>query len=143
MAVAAAQHGFRVTAIDISATALAQAQLREGASNVTWVLDDALALRVQGRFDITHDRGCLHILPETQHARYAASVAERVTPGGWLALVVHDPTDKTPRGTRRFTRDELAALLGPAFTHREERAATLGGSADARVPARLHLFQRV
>ena len=142
MAVAAASRGFRVTAIDVSAAALSSAQQREGAADVTWVLDDVLAPHLQGQFDIAHDRGCLHLLPDTQHARYVASLAARVAPGGWLAIVAHDPADATPRGTRRFTREQIAALFAPAFTVRDESPATLGGHAHAPVPARLYLLAR-
>lgn len=143
MAIAAAARGFRVTAIDVSTAALAQAQQHAGAADVTWVLDDVLAPRVQGHFDVAHDRGCLHVLPDTQHARYVASLADRIAPGGWLALVTHDPSDATPRGTRRFTRDQLSALFAPAFVLRDQRPATLGGAVTQPVPARLTLLQRV
>lgn len=142
MAVAAASRGFRVTAIDVSATALAIAQERPGADGVTWVLDDVLDSRVKSRFDVVHDRGCLHVLPEAQHVRYARALAARVPSGGWLAVVTHDPGDPTPRGTHRFTREAVAALFAPAFTLRDERGTALGGSQEAPVPARLYLLER-
>ncbi len=142
MAVAAASRGFNVTAIDVSVAALTRAEQRQGAHDVTWVLDDVLASRVQSHFDVAHDRGCLHVLPEGQHARYVQALAARVVPGGWLALVTHDPADPTPRGTHRFTRTSLAALLAPAFVLRDERGTALGGPPEAPVPARLYLFER-
>lgn len=138
MACAAATQGFRVTAIDISAAALATAREKSGATEVSWVLDDVTASRLLGRFTVAHDRGCLHLLPVQQHARYAASLAERVAAGGWLAVVVHDPDDRAARGTHRFTRDTLASLFVPAFTHHAERPTTLG----ANVPARIHWLRR-
>jgi 3-polyprenyl-4-hydroxybenzoate decarboxylase len=142
VAIEAARRGFRVTAIDVSRAALEKAQAHDPKQLVTWVLDDVLAPRVQGRFAVVHDRGCLHVLPATQHARYAATIASRVARGGWYALAVHDPNDATPRGTHRFTRDALAALFRSAFTHEGESPTTLGGEGTAAVPAKVHWLRR-
>ncbi|HEY0479279.1 MAG TPA: class I SAM-dependent methyltransferase, partial [Kofleriaceae bacterium] len=129
VAVAAAQRGFDVTAIDIAPSALGRARERAdaaGVRSVVFVLDDATAPRLAGSFDVAVDRGLLHCLPRAEHTAYAASMAALVAPGGTLLVVAHQPGGEV--GTHPLTAGELCALL-PAFELVRAAPTTLAGAA--------------
>jgi 2-polyprenyl-3-methyl-5-hydroxy-6-metoxy-1,4-benzoquinol methylase len=115
-AIAACDLGFSVIAADVSPRALQIAAERAGGRPITWIHDDVLATRLRGAFDVVLDRGLLHVLPAARHADHAAAVAGLVRPGGALLLKVHSAAEPGDHGTRRFTREEIAALFAPAFT---------------------------
>ena len=128
VAMAAAQHGFRVTATDVAPSALGRARDRAdraGACSILFVLDDITDTRLDGGFDVAVDRGLLHTLPHERWAAYAAGVTRLVTPGGTLLLVVHEPGAQL--GTQPVTAGELRALL-PAFDLVRTTPAALSGS---------------
>lgn len=135
VAVAAAQLGFEVTAVDIAPSALGRARDRAeavGARAIAFVLGDVTALRLGGlgaAFDVAVDRGLLHCLPPEQRARYAVAVAALVAPGGTLWIVAHAPGAEL--GTYPVTGDELRALL-PAFELRCTAPTALAGGAAQR-----------
>jgi SAM-dependent methyltransferase/3-polyprenyl-4-hydroxybenzoate decarboxylase len=137
VAIAAAQRGFRVTAIDIAPSALGRARARadrDGARAIVFVLDDITAPRLEDahagepgrRFDVIVDRGLLHGLPPAQRAAYAAGVTRLASPGGTLLVVGHEPD--TLLGTYPVTADELCALL-PGFRLVRTAPTTLAGAA--------------
>ena len=129
VAVAAAQRGFEVTAVDIAPSALGRARERAeaaGARSIVFVLDDAAAPRLAGAFDVAVDRGLLHCLPLARRAGYAAAVTARVAPGGTLLIVAHPPG--ADLGTWPIGADELVALL-PAFALVRTVPIALAGAA--------------
>ena len=83
---------------------------------IVFVRDDVLATSLTGSFDLVIDRGLLHVLPVDRHADYAAAVRRLVRPGGLLLLKVHAEDEPADHGTRRFSRADVAALFGDAFT---------------------------
>jgi 3-polyprenyl-4-hydroxybenzoate decarboxylase/SAM-dependent methyltransferase len=141
VAIAAAQRGFRVTAIDVAPSALARARARAdqaGARAIVFVLDDITAPRIGGEydassaaghgdgFDVAVDRGLLHGLPRDRWPAYAAGVTALVAAGGTLLLVAHEPGAQL--GTQPLAADELRALL-PAFELVRTAPTTLAGAA--------------
>ena len=85
-----AEQGWRVTAVDISPTAIARAAEADGDPHhrVTWVAEDLATWRTQETFDLVtasffHSR---IDLPRTEILRRAAG---RIRPGGHLLLVSH------------------------------------------------------
>jgi 3-polyprenyl-4-hydroxybenzoate decarboxylase/SAM-dependent methyltransferase len=131
VAVAAAQRGFEVTAIDIAPGALGRARERAeaaGASPIVFVLDDVTASRLAARravFDIAVDRGLLHSLSLARRADYAVAVSGFVEIGGTLLVVAHQPGGDP--GTHPVTADELRMLL-PAFDLVRATPTTLAGA---------------
>jgi SAM-dependent methyltransferase len=127
VAIEAARRGFRVTATEISASALAHARDASRAAGVPvlCVLDDAIASHVDGDFDVVVDRGLLHCLPPSQRPAYAEAVTARTRPGGTLLVVVHQTGELA---THPLKADELRALL-PAFELESTTATTLSGGA--------------
>jgi len=143
VAIAAAHHGYAVTAIDVAPSALGQARDRAGkaARSIVFVLDDitapkldhgaagdfrgVFADRVGGAFDVAVDRGLLHVLPRDRWAAYAAAVTSLIAPGGVLLVVAHPPGAEL--GTIAVTADELRALL-PDFELVGIAPTTLAGA---------------
>jgi len=133
VAIAAAQCGFRVTAIDVAPGALGRARDRAdhaGARSIVFVLDDITAPRLDGGpergFDVAVDRGLLHCLPRDRWPAYATGATGLVAPGGTLLVVAHQPG--TQLGTTPVTADELRALL-PTYELVRTTPTTLAGAA--------------
>ena len=57
-----------ITVVDISEVALERAKKRLGkiALNVTWILSDVLDINSSEKYDLWHDRACLHFLTAAQ-----------------------------------------------------------------------------
>jgi 3-polyprenyl-4-hydroxybenzoate decarboxylase len=130
VAVAAAQLGFEVTAVDIAPSALGRARDRAeaaGARGIALVLSAVAALGAgpdHAAFAVAVDRGLLHCLPVDQRAAYAAAVAALVAPTGALLVAAHAPGAEL--GTHPVTADELRAML-PAFELVRTAPITLAG----------------
>jgi thioredoxin reductase/SAM-dependent methyltransferase len=116
--------GWRVTAVDLSATALeraaghAAAAGADVASRVEWLRADVTAGMSEGK---TYDLVTSHFLhlDGDQRRELFARLATAVAPGGTLLLVGHDLSDPDS-GARRphqpdlfFTADQVAASLDP------------------------------
>ncbi|CAM2908274.1 MULTISPECIES: class I SAM-dependent methyltransferase [Streptomyces] len=114
--------GWRVTAVDVAATALHRAQqhaLASGgpaaAERIDWQQADLLHWTPEHRFDLVTSQ-YVH-LPgprETFFRRLAAAVA----PGGTLLIVGHDPADRHtaaqgPGADAYVTAEDIAAVLDP------------------------------
>lgn len=126
-----------VTVVDVSAAGMDIARARLGADGdgVTWVVTDLLDWRPARTFDLWHDRAVLHFLTADGDRRaYAQLAARTVAPGGWIVIggfAPDGPTSCSGLPVRGASGDELAALLGPAFTPVSERTAvhvTPGGN---------------
>ncbi|WP_082159262.1 bifunctional 2-polyprenyl-6-hydroxyphenol methylase/3-demethylubiquinol 3-O-methyltransferase UbiG [Micromonospora sp. HK10] len=105
-----AERGWRVTAVDISPTALDRASRREHTGRVDWVRADLTSWAPAERhFDLVsahyvHPAGS----PEELVDRLAAGVA----PGGTLLIVGHAPGESSPHAPRsHVTAEQLAAGL--------------------------------
>ncbi len=91
-AVFMASRGCRVTAVDISGTALemARRKAREAGVEVEFVEGDVFELEPAERpYDFVFDRGLLHHLPVFRFEEYKKLVADRVAPGGRFHLICH------------------------------------------------------
>lgn len=105
-----ARQGFDVTAIDISPTALSQAEekARKAGVSVRWVLADVLALPHLESFDFIYDRGCYHNVRDQSLTAYIEAVRRLSHPGTKFLLV-------------SARRDETAAADAPGVTEEELR----------------------
>lgn len=84
-----AQHGFTVTGLDISPTALITAERRsvDAHVNVRFAASDATVLDgYDGKFDTVIDSGCYHCLDDAGRAAYARAVHRATRPGATLLL---------------------------------------------------------
>lgn len=134
--------GWQVTAVDISAVALARGAARaaeagaETAQRITWLRADLTGwVPVSARYDLVSVQ-FMHLPAETRDElfrRLAASVA----PSGFLLIVGHHPSDlqttamRPPAPELFFTAADVAALLDP---HRWEIVVSAARGRDAADP---------
>ncbi len=120
--------GYRVTALDVSAQALAllRAGLGPQAADVTFVEGDVcVASLPASAFALWHDRAVLHFLRDSAQQRdYVRQLARCLEPGGHAVIATFDldgPQRCSGLEVVRYSPDTLAELLGPAFTLRSAR----------------------
>jgi SAM-dependent methyltransferase len=119
-----AARGWRVTAVDISTTALergaahAEAAGTQVAGRITWIhadLRDEPA--VEGAYDLVSSQ-FMH-LPDQARRELFARLGDAVAPGGILLIVGHHPSDLRTTAHRMhfpdmmFTGEQVAASLDP------------------------------
>ena len=116
-----AGRGWRVTALDVSATALGRGAAHAGpelADRITWRRVDLLTWTPDQQYDLVSAQ-FLH-LPSELRERVYANLAAAVAVGGTLLLVGHHPSDlQTTMGRPNlpdlmFTAEQLASALDPA-----------------------------
>lgn len=109
----------RLTVLDISATAIANARERLGprAGTVTWFTGDITRLELPSNaFDFWHDRAVFHFLREEQaRARYVAAVRRALKPGGHIVVATFGPAGPercSGLDVMRYSADELHGQFG-------------------------------
>jgi SAM-dependent methyltransferase len=122
-----AQHGFEMTGMDLSQTAIAKAEARVAAAGLSCQLlaGDFLADRVPGApFEFVYDRGCLHVFDSAEdRSRFASRVGDLLAPEGiWHSLI--GSTDGPPRdtGPPRHSAAEIVVAVEPYFEVLELRS---------------------
>lgn len=129
-----------LTVLDIAGSGLdlARAALGDRAEAVTWIVADVTAWRPERPFGLWHDRAVFHFLTEPdQRAQYRQALDAGLAPGGWLVMGAFGPQGPercSGLPVRRWSADELAEELGPAFALRrasEELHRTPGGAAQS------------
>jgi SAM-dependent methyltransferase len=80
--------GFRVEAIDLSATAIAWARERAAAAavDIGWQVGDAFTADLPGPYDLVVDSGCFHHLAPHRRLDYLQLLHRVLAPGGVLCL---------------------------------------------------------
>jgi len=112
----------RVTALDVSATALDVIRHRVGEHDprAAYAVSDVLAWQPDHHYDLWHDRAVLHFLTEpAERSAYVALAARTVAPGGALVLgcfAADGPTRCSGLPTVRRSADQLASEFGAHFT---------------------------
>ena len=120
-----AEHGWRVTAADISVVALDRGAARalevgaDIARRITWQQADLLSwIPAAASYDLVTAQ--FMQLPRAQRELLHGRLAESVAPGGTLLVVGHHPSDlqttipRPPFPERFFTAADVAATLAPA-----------------------------
>lgn len=114
-----AKEGWKVTAVDISPTAVKLAKEAAATSGVEgkvqFVTGDVLALEGRGDADLVQDRGCFHTLPSDSWGSYVKMMSRLLKKGGILALKVFSFKEPGDFGPRRFTVEELDNVFGEGF----------------------------
>ena len=114
-----ARAGIRVTGIDSSPTAIAEAWERareQGVEeNVEFQEGDALGFPYpDGAFDAVFDRGFFHHVPESESPRYLSGVTRVLKPRGLFSLSAFSENNPPDIG-RRFERADIERIFGTHF----------------------------
>lgn len=113
--------GFDVTALDLSAAALATAKARLGpaGAGVRWIAADITTWRPDRAFDLWHDRAAFHFLTDAgDRARYLERLKAGLKPGGHALIATFAPDGPEKCSglpVVRYDPDSLAAALGGDF----------------------------
>ena len=113
-ALLAAAHGAQAVGVDVSPRAIARA--REKAADrglaVRFEVGDALDFGSLGlTFDTVTDSGLFHVFDDGDRARYVASLAAALEPGGTCYLMCFSDRQPGDFGPRRVSREELTAAF--------------------------------
>jgi SAM-dependent methyltransferase len=114
----AAAHGAEATGIDVSARAigLARAKAAERGSAARFETGDVLRLGdLAVAFDTIIDSGVFHVFDDEDRARYVASLASALRPGGRCYLICFSDRQPGDAGPRRVSQDELRAAFGDGW----------------------------
>lgn len=116
-AIALAEKGFHVTAIDLSDTAVKNAEIkaREKGLNIIWKQDDILNSKLDGKFDVVIDRGCFHVFDPEQRENYVRVVSSLIKPDGYLLLKCFSYKQPGNEGPCRFTPQEIKDIFTEKF----------------------------
>jgi SAM-dependent methyltransferase len=139
-AIALAERGWKVTAVDISPGAIRMASrfAQEAGVKIDFRRGNVLDFKPRpGSFDLVHDRGFLHTLDESEWPVWTNLVARALKPGG---VVVAKEFIYNPRrnfGPRGFTKKELESVLDNRFRIRILEESTFRGT---RLAARAFLL---
>jgi SAM-dependent methyltransferase len=108
-----ARHGWSAVGVDFAGRAIAKARRRARDAGVacTFLVGDVTRLDVSGPFDLALDIGCLHSIPVSGRAGYAAGLARVVQPGGTYLLYAFAPGGPAFGLTREDVRETFAGAF--------------------------------
>jgi SAM-dependent methyltransferase len=117
-ALLAASRGADVTGIDIAPTAIARARAKASGRGLTARFEVADALDLAGlglTADTVIDSGVFHVFGDHDRARYVASLAAALRPGGTCYLMCFSDRQPGTWGPRRVRSDELRAAFSDGW----------------------------
>ena len=130
----------RLSVLDISPTAIAQARERLGvrANQVSWLEYDVTDYTPEHRFDIWHDRAVFHFLTAAEErTRYLATLKTALKPGGHaiIATFAEDgPAESSGLEVVCYNPESLSNAVGEGLhlveTRLERHRTPHGGSED-------------
>jgi SAM-dependent methyltransferase len=108
-----ARHGWAAVGVDFVGRAVEKARRRARDAGVTctFLVGDATRLGVAGTFDLALDMGCLHSIPVSGRAGYAAGLARAVRSGGTFLLYAFAPGGPAVG----LTADDVRTAFADAF----------------------------
>lgn len=111
---------FRITVLDLSATALGHARARlPHDAPVEWVVGNVLHWQPSGHFDVWHDRAAFHFLTESaDQDAYLRVMDQALQPGGYAIIGTFAPDGPTLCSGLPVARYDAALLserLGAAY----------------------------
>ncbi len=115
----AAASGAEVVGVDISPTAIARARAKSAERELTvrFELASALTLAELGdTFDVIVDSGLFHVFDDSDRAKYVASLALVLRPGGMLYLMCFSDSEPGDWGPRRVSEGELRAAFADGWS---------------------------
>jgi len=114
----AAARGAEAVGIDISPAAIERARGKAAERGITarFEVADALSLGQFGlTFDTIIDSGLFHVFDDHDRARYVASLASVLRPGGTCYLMCFSDRQPGTQGPRRVRQDELRAAFSDGW----------------------------
>lgn len=126
-----ARHGFEVTGLDLSPTAITMAKERAGGENadIHFLAGDFLQTALPAGFDLVFDRGCFHSIDsEDRKSRAAERIAQLLNEDGlWISLIGN--ADDVPReiGPPTLSAAEICRIVEPYFEILSLTAGYFGG----------------
>jgi SAM-dependent methyltransferase len=132
-ALLAAAHGAQAVGVDVSPRAIGRAREKAAARGLAarFEVGDALdfgSLRLT--FDTVTDSGLFHVFDDGDRARYVASLAAALEPGGTCYLMCFSDAQPGDFGPRRVSRDELTAAFSDGWDIDAITADTFTVTAD-------------
>ena len=115
----AASSGADALGVDISPLAIERARGKSAARGIKarFEVGDVLRLGELGlTFDTIVDSGVFHVFDDEDRARYVASLASVLRPGGRLYLMCFSDRQPGTMGPRRVSQDELRAAFADGWT---------------------------
>jgi cyclopropane fatty-acyl-phospholipid synthase-like methyltransferase len=115
----AAAGGAEAVGVDVAAAAIdrARAKAAERGISARFEVADVLALgRLGLTFDTIIDSGVFHVFDDADRARYVASLASVLEPGGRCYLMCFSDRQPGDWGPRRVRRDELTDAFSDGWT---------------------------
>jgi methyl halide transferase len=144
-----AQQGFDMTAVDISALALARARQRAADAGVRVRFLEADVLHapaeLTGPFDFYFDRGCYHVVRRENVAAFLATLRHLTAPGSIGLVLAGNAREPHDPGPPVVSEAELRAELGSLFdiTQLREFRFDTTDTGDVRFLAWSALLRRV
>jgi cyclopropane fatty-acyl-phospholipid synthase-like methyltransferase len=131
-AMALAERGFKVTATDISDTAVqkALAKAKEKNLDISFRQDDILNSNLDQEFDFVLDRGCFHVFAPEGRPDYVRVVASLIKPKGYLFLKCFSHLETREAGPYRFTPEEIKDIFSSRFNVRAVEETVYYGTLD-------------
>ena len=114
-----AERGMEVLGIDVAPAAidLARAKAAERGVDAAFEVGDVLELDRLGRtFTTVIDSAVFHVFDDADRARYVASLATVLEPGGVLHLLCFSEHTPGTTGPRRVTQAEIRAAFAEGWT---------------------------
>jgi SAM-dependent methyltransferase len=140
---------WKVTVLDVSATALqlARARLGEQAALVQWIHADITDVQLCGPYEIWHDRAVFHFLTSAQQrAAYLDTLNDALRPGGFVIIgtfAPHGPAECSNLPVCRYDADSLGEILGDRYSLVQKRE-TIHTTPTGKVqPFTFAVFQRL
>jgi SAM-dependent methyltransferase len=115
----AASRGAETVGVDVSPRAVERARGKAASRGITarFEVADALSLGNLGlTFDTVIDSGLFHVFDDESRARYVASLASVLRPGGHCYLMCFSDRQPGDTGPRRVSEDELRAAFSDGWT---------------------------
>lgn len=151
-AVALAERGWQVTAVDLVPRALDAARRRATAAGVAprFLQADVTRLEpgtVGDGYQLLIDLGCYHSLPAAERDAYVASVSRVAAPQATLLIYAASRQAPGPITLAGVTREEIATRFGSGWELLDAQAVTASSIgvprlADRMAPWRYHLRRR-
>lgn len=119
-AIALSRLGMRVTATDISATAISRGKIlaRQQEVEVDFQRDDILDTQLSAKgkkFKIIFDRGCFHTLEPEDRVAYLEQIKKLMEPGAHLFLKTFSVSEPGDRGPYRFSPQMILEYFSASF----------------------------
>src|SRR5262245_36090803 len=114
----AAAHGAEATGVDLSALAIEKARGKAAERRLTarFEVADALHLERLGEsFDTVIDSGLFHVFDDADRARYVASLAAVIEPGGRYYMMCFSDRQPGVWGPRRVRQEEIPLAFGDGW----------------------------